>query len=73
MDLYPGCRVIESGTGSGVMTVAIARAVYPTGHIYTYEYNASRAEQAKTEFVQLGLSNIVTVTCQDVCSKFDKS
>ena len=73
MDLYPGCRVIESGTGSGAMTVAIARAVYPTGHIYTYEYNESRADQARIEFDQLGLGKLVTVTCQDVCAKFDKS
>jgi tRNA (adenine57-N1/adenine58-N1)-methyltransferase len=50
MDLFPGCIIVESGTGSGCFTVSMARAVYPSGHIYTYEYNQIRAEQAKEEF-----------------------
>lgn len=43
LDLFPGCIVAESGTGSGCMTLAIARAIAPTGHVHTYEYNKSRA------------------------------
>lgn len=27
LDVYPGCRVVESGTGSGCMTLSLARAV----------------------------------------------
>jgi tRNA (adenine57-N1/adenine58-N1)-methyltransferase catalytic subunit len=52
LDVYPGCRVVESGTGSGCMTISLARAVYPTGHIYTFEYNSVRAEKAREEFAK---------------------
>ena len=50
LDLFPGCRVIESGTGSGCMTLAMARAVQPNGHVYTYEYNEVRSQEAKKDF-----------------------
>lgn len=50
LDLYPGCKVIESGTGSGCMTLCLARAVYPNGNVFTFEYNSTRADIATTEF-----------------------
>ena len=28
-DVYPGCRVLEAGTGSGALTLALLRAVGP--------------------------------------------
>ena len=30
-DVYPGCRVLEAGTGSGALTLALLRAVGPGG------------------------------------------
>lgn len=50
LDIYPGCKVVESGTGSGCMTLNIARAVAPTGRVFTFEYNAVRAAKAVAEF-----------------------
>lgn len=50
LDIHPGCTVIESGTGSGCMSLMLARALYPSGHLYTYEFNPVRAEKAKEEF-----------------------
>eukprot|EP01041_Mallomonas_annulata_P007924 gene7924-16215_t len=67
LDIYPGCTVVESGTGSGCMSLSIARAISPHGKLFTYEYNAARAETAKEEFIKLGLGDIVHVQCQDVC------
>ncbi len=36
-DLYPGARVLEAGTGSGALTIALCRAVGPEGHVVSYE------------------------------------
>ena len=69
LDMHPGCVVVESGTGSGAMSVGISRAIAPTGHLYTFEFNQSRADTAREDFEQLGLSQLVTVTHRDVCGK----
>lgn len=50
LDVFPGCCVVESGTGSGCMTLSLARAVHPSGLVYTFEFNAVRAQKAKEEF-----------------------
>jgi tRNA (adenine57-N1/adenine58-N1)-methyltransferase catalytic subunit len=67
LDLYPGCVVVESGTGSGNMTVNFARAISPNGHVHTFEYNADRVSKAVAEFEKLGLAPLVTVKHGDVC------
>lgn len=67
LDLYPGCMVVESGTGSGNMTVNFARAISPSGHVHTFEYNADRAAKAVAEFDKIGLAPLVTVRHGDVC------
>jgi len=36
-DVYPGARVLEAGTGSGALTIALARAVGPQGRVVSYE------------------------------------
>jgi tRNA (adenine57-N1/adenine58-N1)-methyltransferase catalytic subunit len=36
-DVFPGVSVLEAGTGSGALTLALARAVGATGRVVTYE------------------------------------
>jgi tRNA (adenine57-N1/adenine58-N1)-methyltransferase len=50
LDVHPGFTVVETGTGSGCMTMSLARAVHPSGHVYTFEYNGVRAQKAREEF-----------------------
>ncbi|MBI4336814.1 MAG: tRNA (adenine-N1)-methyltransferase [Chloroflexi bacterium] len=45
-DIYPGARVLEAGLGSGALTLALLRAVGPTGHVTSYETHAERVERA---------------------------
>lgn len=67
LDLKPGDVVIESGTGSGAMSLAICRCVAPTGHVHSFEFNASRVCEARKDFDELMLADIVSVTHRNVC------
>eukprot|EP00605_Chrysophyceae_sp_TOSAG23-4_P000216 GSChrysophyteH1.ASY1.ANO1.253.1 assembled CDS len=72
LNIKPGDVVVESGTGSGCMTLSLMRAVYhpdkeSRGHVNTFEYNSFRAEEAKKEFEGMNVDGVVTVRCQDVC------
>jgi tRNA (adenine57-N1/adenine58-N1)-methyltransferase len=45
-DVFPGARVLESGVGSGALTMALLRAVGPTGHVTGYELRSDFAQRA---------------------------
>lgn len=49
-DVYPGARVFEAGTGSGALTMALLRAVGPSGLVVTYE--------AREDFGHTAMTNI---------------
>jgi tRNA (adenine57-N1/adenine58-N1)-methyltransferase len=49
-DVYPGCRVLEAGMGSGALTLALLRAVGPDGRVISYEQ--------RDEFARRALANI---------------
>ena len=49
-DVYPGCRVLEAGMGSGALTLALLRAIGPDGRVISYEQ--------REEFARRALANI---------------
>jgi tRNA (adenine57-N1/adenine58-N1)-methyltransferase len=49
-DIGAGMHVVEVGVGPGALTIALIRAVGPTGHVTSYE--------AREEFAQLARENV---------------
>lgn len=45
-DIHPGARVLEAGTGSGALTIALCRATGPDGRVVSYELRAEHRDQA---------------------------
>ncbi|XP_073104525.1 uncharacterized protein [Elaeis guineensis] len=66
LEIVPGCLVLESGTGSGSLTTSLARAVAPSGHVYTFDFHEQRANLAREDFKRNGLSSLITVTVRDI-------
>ena len=68
LQLRPNMQVVEAGTGSGSLSVSIVKAIIPTGHLYTFDFNEDRVCKAKADFEKLGLGQYITVTKRDVLS-----
>ncbi|RDI95158.1 tRNA (adenine-N1)-methyltransferase [Meiothermus sp. QL-1] len=47
LDLAPGMRVLEAGSGSGGLTLFLARAVGPSGEVHSYENRPRHLAQAQ--------------------------
>ncbi|TIA90575.1 hypothetical protein E3P99_01535 [Wallemia hederae] len=67
LNIKPGSRVIESGTGSGSFSHSVARTIGKRGQLHSFEYHQSRSEKARLEFSDHGLSDIISVYHRDSC------
>jgi tRNA (adenine57-N1/adenine58-N1)-methyltransferase len=45
-DVFPGAHVLEAGTGSGALTIALLRAIGEAGRVVSYELREEHGEQA---------------------------
>lgn len=62
LDLQPGQRVLEIGSGGGWMLGLIARAVGPTGTAVGVEIIPELAEQSRQSLASAGISNAIVHT-----------
>src|SRR3989442_13215522 len=66
-DVFPGARVLEAGTGSGALTLALLRAVGTDGRVITYEQRDEFARRALANIhMRLGQANNLTVRLRPV-------
>ena len=71
-DVFPGARVLESGVGSGALTMTLLRAIGPTGHVFGYELRADFADRAQRNVESfLGPDLPVSVETRDVYDGID--
>lgn len=73
LSLYPGRTVVEAGTGSAGLTLVLARAVLPTGHVYSYETRPDSFDMARGNLDQLGLLPYVTLYNEDIMGGFHET
>ncbi len=72
LNVMPGSRVIEAGTGSGGLTLALARAVRPDGRVYSYEVRPDILRLAQKNLEALGLADGVEFRLRDIADGFDE-
>lgn len=65
LDLKPGMKVLEVGTGSGFTAIVLARIVGSEGHVYSYEVREDMARIALENIKAAGLESRVTVRIHD--------
>jgi tRNA (adenine57-N1/adenine58-N1)-methyltransferase len=73
MGVGPGQRIIEAGTGSGSMTIALAHAVGDEGRVISYERREEFQRLAKKNLVRLGLDHRVDFRLKDIAEGLDET
>ena len=72
MNIMPGSRVIEAGTGSGAMTIVLARGVMPSGKVYSYDRRQDMIDLATRNLSNVGMLDFVDLRCRGVAEGFDE-
>ena len=67
-DIMAGDLVVEGGSGSGALTLALAHAVFPDGRVVSYELREDFAGIARRNVAAAGLSGAVEVRLGDITS-----
>ncbi len=68
----PGSKVVESGTGTGALTTALAYYVEPTGKVYSYDIREEGQKTAEKNLTRAGLSDFVELKLKDVVTGIDE-
>jgi tRNA (adenine57-N1/adenine58-N1)-methyltransferase len=72
MNILPGSRVIEAGTGSGAMTIALARGVMPSGRVYSYDRRQDMLDLAARNLSKVGVLDLVDLKCRGIAEGFEE-
>lgn len=58
LELKPGLKVLEIGTGSGYHAALVSQIIGPEGHVYSIERFEKLAEQAKINLENANIENV---------------
>ncbi len=73
MGIGPGKKVIEAGTGSGSMTIALAYNVSTEGRVISYEVRPEMQSLAKKNLERVGLAARVDFKLRDIAEGLDET
>ena len=73
MGVGEGQQVMEAGTGSGSMTIALAYAVGSSGKVISYERRPEMQQLARKNLTRLGLDNRVDFKIGDIADGFEET
>jgi len=67
-DVSSGKRVVEAGSGTGALAVALANAVMPGGRVFSYDIRPEHLKVAQENILSVGLGDACEFSVGDVCS-----
>jgi tRNA (adenine57-N1/adenine58-N1)-methyltransferase len=73
MDIHPGRRVVEAGTGSGAFALTVARYVMPAGRVYSYDVREDMLKLSRSNLEKVGLAEYVEFKLRDIEDGFDET
>jgi tRNA (adenine57-N1/adenine58-N1)-methyltransferase catalytic subunit len=68
----PGSQVVESGTGTGALTTALAHYVRPNGKIFSYDIREESPKTAEKNLKRSGLIDYVELKLKDITFGIDE-
>jgi tRNA (adenine57-N1/adenine58-N1)-methyltransferase len=66
LGIGPGSTVVEAGTGSGALTMALANIVRPNGRVYSYDISEKHQKTAYKNIERSGLTQYVSLEILDI-------
>lgn len=65
-DIRSGKTIIEAGSGSGSLTIALASTVAPSGHVFSIDMKSRNLDIARKNVKRSGFSDVVTFIKGDI-------
>ena len=72
MNIMPGSRIVEAGTGSGSLTQVLAAIVGENGHVYSYDTRMEMQNLAKKNLSRINMLDRVSFINKNISEGFDQ-
>ncbi|MEM0444948.1 MAG: hypothetical protein QXO86_05710 [Nitrososphaerota archaeon] len=69
----PGSKVVEGGTGSGVLALLLATYVSPSGKVFSYDLSDENFPAISRLAERMGLSDVLVLKRGDICSSVEEN